>query len=72
MLEDSLYSVNKRAKNWRDKKREYKHLRYDKYHNYENAEANESEMYSKKQTLLSLLTPVRIHQEFAKGSRKRS
>ena len=44
MLDAALYSVNKRAKNWRNKKREYKHNRYDYYGNYEKAEINENLM----------------------------
>ena len=32
MLLDCLYSSNKRAKNWRDKEREYRHS-YDYYGN---------------------------------------
>ena len=71
MLSDALYSVNKRAKNWRDKKREYKErIRYeryyfDKYGNAEKAEANEKQMYGKKEMLLSAVKPSCIHQEFA-------
>ena len=37
ILGEVLYSINKRAKNWRDKKKEYKSLRYDRYDNYEKA-----------------------------------
>lgn len=36
MLLDCLYSSNKRAKNWRDKEREYRHS-YDYYGNEEKA-----------------------------------
>lgn len=57
MLEDALYSVNKRAKNYRDSRRKY----YGKY--YENADSKMSEMYSRKEKLLSLLNPVCIHAE---------
>ena len=31
MLEAALYSVNKRAKNYRNKKREYSHYRYAQF-----------------------------------------
>ena len=71
MLENALYSVNKRAKNWRDKKREYRGYRYDKYHNFEKAEAEEKKMYGKKEKLLSLIPPVCIHKEFAGYERRR-
>lgn len=71
MLSDALYSVNKRAKNWRDKKREYKdRIRYDRYYidkygNAEKAEASERQMYEKKELLLSSVKPSCIHREFA-------
>lgn len=57
MLEDALYSVNKRAKNYRDSRRMY----YGKY--YEQAGSKMFEMYSRKEKLLSLLNPVCIHAE---------
>ncbi|MGN1406183.1 MAG: hypothetical protein ACI4WM_07910 [Erysipelotrichaceae bacterium] len=57
MLEDALYSVNKRAKNYRDSRRKY----YGKY--FENADSKMSEMYSRKEKLLSILNPVCIHSE---------
>lgn len=62
MLDAALYSVNKRAKNCRDQKREYSH-RYDKYHNAERYEEKESEYYSQKEKLLSALQPMCIHRE---------
>lgn len=33
MLLECLYSSNKRAKNWRDKEREWRSCRYDEYDN---------------------------------------
>ena len=57
MLEDALYSVNKRAKNYRDSRRMY----YGSY--YEKADSKMSEMYSRKEKLLSVLKPVCIHAE---------
>lgn len=63
MLDAALWSVNKRAKNWRDKKRSYKHG-FDYYNNYDKAENEEKKMYKKKETLLSVLNPVCIHKEF--------
>lgn len=62
MLDAALYSVNKRAKNCRDQKREYSH-RYDKYHNAERYEEKESEYYNQKEKLLSALQPICIHRE---------
>ena len=70
MLEDALVSVNKRAKNYRDKKREYKEWcrstgMYDKYGNIERCEKMQTDMYQKKDALLSLLKPIAIHKEGA-------
>lgn len=64
MLESALFSVNKRAKNYRDKKREYSHYRYAIYDYSEQAENKMNEMYSKKDKLLSLIPPVCIHVEY--------
>ena len=63
MLDSALWSVNKRAKNWRDNKR-VAHGYY-RMQNYNNALDKEEEMYSRKEKLLSLLKPVCIHKEFA-------
>ena len=64
MLESALFSVNKRAKNYRDKKREYSHYRYARYDYSEQAENKMNEMYDKKDKLLSLIPPVCIHVEY--------
>ena len=64
MLESALFSVNKRAKNYRDKKREYSHYRYARYNYSEQAEEKMNEMYDKKDKLLSLIPPVCIHVEY--------
>ena len=63
MLEAALFSVNKRAKNWRDKKREYKRCRYAAHDYAGQAEAQEKRMYEKKEALLQTVQPVCIHQE---------
>lgn len=60
MLEDALFSVNKRAKNYRDAKREYRYSR--KYYN--SAEGKEQSFYEKKDKLLKLIEPICIHKEF--------
>lgn len=62
MLGAAAYSVNKRAKNCRDQKREYRH-RYDKYHTAERYEAKEQEYYRQKEQLLSVVQPICIHCE---------
>lgn len=64
MLESALFSVNKRAKNYRDKKREYSHYRYARYNYSEQAEEKMNKMYEKKDKLLSLIPPVCIHVEY--------
>lgn len=64
MLCSALYSVNKRAKNYRDKKREYKHYRYAKYDYAGQSEEKEKELYKLKSDLLTVLRPVCIHKEF--------
>lgn len=71
MLEVALYSVNKRAKNWRDKKREYRHYWYDKYDNAGKAEANEQKMYALKEKMLGFIKPTCIHQEFGGYEKER-
>lgn len=62
MLGAAAYSVNKRAKNCRDQKREYRH-RYDKYHTAERYEAKEQEYYRQKEQLLGVIQPICIHCE---------
>lgn len=70
MLVDCLYSANKRAKNYRDKAREYrsyyKSRRYaiDRYGNEDRCTAKKEEYYGQKEKLLSVLQPVCIHKEF--------
>lgn len=63
MLLDCLYSSNKRAKNWRDKEREYRGYRYDKYHNEEKARSRKEAYYDQKYIMLSVIKPVCIHRE---------
>ena len=70
MLEGCLYSVNKRAKNCRDKVREYKHiLMQSNYHalymgnNIEKYEQKREAYYAKKDRILSILEPTCIHIE---------
>ena len=66
MLVDCLYSSNKRAKNWRDKQREYRERRryyYDKYDNEGKAKEKKEEYYHQKEIMLSALKPVCIHKE---------
>lgn len=77
MLEDCLFSVNKRAKNMRDKVREYKRTirnnryLYDRYNYLEQYEGKRDMYYKQKETLLTVLKPVCIHKEFGGYSRIR-
>ena len=59
MLEDVLYSYNKRAKNWRNQERKYRQIRrenyfwYDKYDYEAKAEEKKNMLYAKKSDILS-------------------
>lgn len=64
MLCDVLYSYNKRAKNWRDKKRQYKNsYSINSYAWFNNALENEQKYYGYKSDILNLLQPECIHEE---------
>jgi hypothetical protein len=64
MLCDVLFSYNKRAKNWRDKKRQYKHCySMNSLKWFNDALANEQKYYNYKSQLLHLLEPSCIHEE---------
>jgi hypothetical protein len=64
MLCDVLYSYNKRAKNWRDKKRQYKNsYSINSYAWFNNALENEQKYYGYKTEILNLLKPECIHEE---------
>lgn len=69
MLIDCLYSSNKRAKNYRDKAREYRayfrnnYYAYDKYDNVGKCNSKKEEYYSQKEKLLSIVQPTCIHKE---------
>ena len=61
ILSEVLYSINKRAKNYRDAKRRYSNSKYES--NYEKALEKEQKFYSMKDDILSYLKPVKIHKE---------
>lgn len=67
MIVDCLYSVNKRAKNYRDKARQY---RYSYYHGDSQREEMER-YYGYKEQLLSYFTPKCIHQQSIGRERER-
>lgn len=70
MLVDCLYSSNKRAKNYRDKEREYREYSrynryfYDKYDNIGKCQEKKEAYYKQKEIILSILKPTCIHKEF--------
>lgn len=70
MLAVSLYSVNKRAKNYRDKERSYRRSRYDVYDNEEKNREMKESYYKIKEQLLSVLIPTCIHKEAHKWKRR--
>lgn len=63
MLNDCLYSTNKRAKNWRDQERKYREYNHDKYHNEEKVRDKKEAYYAQKECLLSVIKPICIHRE---------
>jgi hypothetical protein len=75
-----LFSYNKRAKNMRDKEREYRenerlrriynHYYYDKYDNEGKAREKKEEYYKKKEELLKYLSPSAIHHVIRERHRK--
>ena len=73
MLDLALFSLNKRAKNYRDQKRKAKKSLYAQAQlfgfsnpdNPEEAERMEKEFYAKKERLLQIVKPACVHQELA-------
>ncbi|HEM3179885.1 hypothetical protein [Streptococcus suis] len=65
IIAQCTYSVNKRAKNHRDKIKELKESRYNqyKYQNIEKAEEKMKEYYEQKSELLSIFSPKIIHKQ---------
>lgn len=64
MLVHALFSVNKRAKNCRDKARKYrKTYRYSRYDESAGYEAKRDYYYALKEKLLSVVPPTCIHAE---------
>ena len=61
VLGEVLFSINKRAKNWRDQKRAYKMTYYEK--TYERAVEEEKKYYQMKSDILNLFMPICIHKD---------
>ena len=73
MIAGCIYSVNKRAKNYRDKIRKFKHDRYNPYteRNIENAEGEMEKYYTMKEELLTVFEPSLIHEQYVGEEKKR-
>ena len=73
MIAQALYSINKRAKNHRDKAKEYKdshyYNKYDVYalSNSDNAREKMEEYYDKKEAILKYFKPIQIHKSVHNG-----
>ncbi len=63
VLGEVLYSINKRAKNYRDVKRKYMNFKNDRYNNFEKAEEQEELFYSMKDNILKNMLPTEIHKD---------
>ena len=65
MVDEALYSANKRAKNHRDNERYYRGCCYNKYRerNIEREKEEKEKMYGYKEILLNILKPSCIHKE---------
>lgn len=73
MIAECIYSVNKRAKNHRDKIRKYKDDRYNRYtaRNIENAEDEMEKYYTMKEEMLTVFEPSLIHEQYVGEEKKR-
>lgn len=73
MIAECIYSVNKRAKNHRDKIRKYKDDRYNPYaaRNIENAEDEMEKYYTMKEEMLTVFEPSLIHEQYVGEEKKR-
>lgn len=66
IIAECIYSVNKRAKNYRDKIKDYKQDGFYKYKedNIENAKEQKEKYYSMKEDLLLNFSPKLIHKKY--------
>ena len=66
IIAECIYSVNKRAKNYRDKIEDYKQAGFYKYkeNNIENAKEQKQKYYSMKEDLLLNFSPKLIHKKY--------
>ena len=73
IIAECIYSVNKRAKNYRDKIKEYKNGRFHQHleSNIEKAEEEMRKYYQLKEEFLKVFTPILIHKQFIGEEKKR-
>ena len=73
MIAECIYSVNKRAKNHRDRIRKYKEDRYNPYaaRIIENAEDEMEKYYTMKEEMLTVFEPSLIHEQYVGEEKKR-
>lgn len=73
IIAECIYSVNKRAKNYRDKIKEYKNGRFHQHleSNIEKAEEEMGKYYQLKEEFLKVSTPTLIHKQFIGEEKKR-
>ena len=73
IIAECIYSVNKRAKNYRDKMEDYKQAGFYKYkeNSIENAKEQKEKFYSMKEDLLLNFSPKLIHKQYAGEKRQR-
>ena len=73
IIAECIYSVNKRAKNYRDKIKEYKNGRFHQHleSNIEKAEEEMGKCYQLKEEFLKVFTTNLIHKQFIGEKKKR-
>ena len=73
IIAECIYSVNKRAKNYRDKMEDYKQAGFYKYkeNDIENAKEQKQKYYSMKEDLLLNFRPKLIHKQYAGEKKQR-
>lgn len=71
MIAECIYSVNKRAKNYRDKKKEYSKRSFRNFRNIQSSDEKMEEYYEYKEDLLIHFTPISIHyQNFGEETKR--
>ena len=73
IIAECIYSVNKRAKNYRDKIKDYNQAGFYKYkeNNIENAKEQKEKYYSMKDDLLLNFSPKLVHKQYVGEKRQR-